>query len=546
MIDLPEAWKITTGSAGAVVAVIDNGIRFDHPGIALNLTSDGRDFVSDNSSLELCSGGSVGSAGDGDGYDGNPTIPADYEIDQGAGCITGLQAMGGHGLHVAGTIGAVGNDGLGVSGVNWSVRIRPVRAFGVYGAAEDYDIAQAILYAAGLPADDGAGGLVQITPGAKVINMSFGGSGAAVVRNAVLAAADAGALLIAAAGNESSSSPSYPAAYPEVLSVSSVGPSRDLASYSNFGSTVDIAAPGGDITNGDPTLGVYSTLWNFVTGTPTYGAFQGTSMASPHVAGVAALILANNPGLTASELRSRLTDFAVDAGAPGRDNLYGAGIVNAWNSLTQSLGPTRQLRARLYDALTGSIVQTVAAPGGSYSFSNVTGGSYEVFAGQDENGDGEIGVPGRRWGAFGGAASPSTITVTGSGSHQASFSVGRPSEQEPNETLANADVLPVGGYLLGKMTPTDLDGYRVLIPQPGQYTFETSPVDGACGFALEEDTVIGLYDAQGNLITSNDDIDKNAGNFCSRITATLTPGTYHIGVQGYNGGTYRVQARVGP
>jgi hypothetical protein len=95
------------------------------------------------------------------------------------------------------------------------------------------------------------------------------------------------------------------------------------------------------------------------------------------------------------------------------------------------------------------------------------------------------------------------------------------------------------------MDPADMDVYRVLIPQAGEYTFETSPVDGACGFALEEDTILGLYDAGGVLMISNDDIDPDALNFCARVSSTLAPGTYHVAVQGYFGGSYRVQARSG-
>jgi hypothetical protein len=111
--------------------------------------------------------------------------------------------------------------------------------------------------------------------------------------------------------------------------------------------------------------------------------------------------------------------------------------------------------------------------------------------------------------------------------------------------LANADILPVGGYVRGTMDPVDVDVYRVLIPQAGQYTFETSPVDGACGFALEEDTLLRLYDADGALIASNDDIDTDAFNFCARVTKTLAAGTYHVHVRGLFGGVYRVQVRSG-
>jgi subtilisin family serine protease len=543
MIDLPEAWAITTGSASVLVAVVDDGIRFDHPGIAANLTSDGYDFVS-NSSL-TCSGGDIGRSGDGDDYDPDPTIPA---VCPGEG---GPTMIGGHGLHVAGTIGAVGNDGLGISGINWTVRIRPVRVVGIDGSGTDYDIAQGILYAAGLPADNGTGGTVKAATGAKIINISLGGpTPSELLHDAIIAATNAGALVVAGAGNEGTADPFYPAAFPEVVSVSAVGPDRELASYSSFGNTTDIAAPGGDFADGgddDPSFGILSLIWAFNAGMPGYAFANGTSMATPHVAGVAALVLAQNPGLSVSQLRSRLTDYAVDAGSSGRDNQYGAGIVNARNSLTQSVGPPRQVRARLYDASAGNIVQTVAATGsGSYTFSGVTSGSYQLFAGQDEDGDQDIGLPGRRWGAFGGTATPSLITVTGAGTHHASFAIGRPAEQEPNETFDDANALPVGGYLTGTTSATDTDVYRVLIPQQGRYIFETSAVDGACGFALEGNTRIALYDAHGVLVAANDDIDRDLLNLCSRINFILAPGEYQVRVQGQFGGSYRIQARAGP
>jgi subtilisin family serine protease len=538
MVDLPEAWAITTGSASVLVGVVDDGIRKDHPGIAANLTSDGYDFVSND--LTACSGDGVPRAGDGDGYDPDPTIPAV--------CDGGADSIGGHGLHVAGTIGAVGNDGLGVTGINWSVRIRPVRVLDIDGQGTDYDVAQGILYAAGLPADDGKGGTVQATTGVKVINLSLGGSSPSnVIHDAVIAATNAGALIVAAAGNDGTSDPEYPAAFPEALSVSAVGPDRELASYSSFGSTIDIAAPGGDFDDGDASFGVLSLIWSFKTGAPGYAFANGTSMATPHVSGVAALLLAQNPGLSPAELRSRLTSYAVDAGSPGKDDQYGAGIVNARNSLTETLAPARQLRARLYSALTGSALQTVAVTGSSsYTFSGVTSGSYQVFAGEDENGDQAIGLPGRRWGAFGGSATPSSIGVAGAGTHHASFSIGRPAEQEPNDRSGDANLLVLGGYLTGTTSPTDNDSYRVLIPQQGQYTFETSPVDGACGFALEENTVIGVFDARGTPLGSNDDIDQAGMNLCSRVTLTLAPGAYRVDIQGLNGGAYRIQARAAP
>src|SRR2546426_4032668 len=372
MIDAPRAWDLTKGSANDTVAVVDDGIRFDHPDIAANLTSDGYDFVSLGSPYPVCAGGTADNTGDGDGYDPDPTDPVSYEYDFTNGCITGPSALGNHGLHVAGTIGAVGNNGVGGTGVNWTVRIRPVRVLDVIGSGPDFDPAPRILYAAGPPADNGAGGMVQPTTGARVINLSLGGPDADPTMGAAgIAATNAGALVVAAAGNSGTSAPSYPAAFPQAVSVSAVGPDGRLASYSSYGPTVDIAAPGGDFadaTSSDPVVvarfGVLSTMWDFVAGQPVYAFADGTSMAAPHVTGVAALVLAREPGLSVAALRARLTGFAVDVGSDGPDILYGAGIVNARNSLTQSLAPPRQLYVRIYDATGGAVVATQAAGSG--------------------------------------------------------------------------------------------------------------------------------------------------------------------------------------
>ena len=486
--------------------------------------------------------------GDGDGYDPDPTVPVLYERTF-MGCIGETLADGGHGLHVAGTIGAVGNNGVGVSGVNWTVRIRPIRALSSVGPGTEYDIAQAILYAAGLPADngDGAGGTVAPTSAARVINMSLGGPGESqVMHDAIIQATAAGALVVAAAGNAAGPAPIYPAAYPEVLSVSSVGPDGVLASYSSFGPTVDIAAPGGDFEDGGCGFGVTSTWWNFAGSAPAYACIHGTSMASPHVAGVAALVLAQNPGLTAAELRSRLTTYAVDAGAAGRDNRYGAGIVNARNSLTQSFAPPRQLYARLYDASSGAAVRTtVVQPDGSYVFTALPDGAYHVYAGQDENGDQRIGEPGRRWGAYGGSAVPGSVGVSGAGAYPASFAIGFPEEQEPNGTPEVANALPVGGYLTGATSPAGVDHARVRVAEAGVYTFETVPVDGACGFALEENTILDLLNTGGGVVATNDDISADTRNYCSRISMPLSTGTYYLRVKGISGGRYAVRARSG-
>ena len=553
MIDLPEAWSITTGDASVLVAVVDDGIRTDHTGIAANLASDGYDFVSNTYSVSVCGLGSFGNSGDGDGYDSDPTNPFDGTFNAGSGCYD-AKASGNHGLHVAGTIGAVGNNADGGSGVNWNVQIRPVRVFDIAGSATNYNVAQGLLYAAGLPADDGASGTVTAPSAARIINMSLGGPTPSTdLENAVIAASNAGSLIIVSAGNDGNNVPNYPAAYSQTLSVSAVGPDAAIASYSSFGSTVDIAAPGGDVADGNSTFGVYATAWNFVSGTQIWdggaGGWQGTSMAAPHVSGVAALLLANDPTLTAATLKARLIDYAVDAGTPGRDDSYGWGILNARNSLTQSLAPAQQLYVRLINASSGAIVDTkTAGSDGSYAFNELPDGDYYVYAGQDEGSDQVIGKPGRRWGAQGTSATPSTVTVAGAGVYPATFTIGFPVETESNDNTSTANMLPVGGYLRASSSAINLgdpDAFRVLISVDGTYTFETSAVDGACGFALGEDTLMALYDEDVVLLADNDDIDLAGLDLCSRITHTLTAGTHYVVVWGYNAQSYKVEARAG-
>lgn len=542
LIDLPRAWSITTGSAAVLVALVDDGTRFDHPALAANLTADGYSFVNGVDSLTLCAGGKISNADNGHGYYPDPTIPASYHADSTGTCFI-PDTLGAHGVHVAGTIGAVGNDGIGVTGVNWTVRIRPVRALGVGGFGETYDIAQGVLYAAGLPADNGTGGTVHPTSAAKVINLSLGGpTSDTTLHSAIIMAANAGVLIVAAAGNAGTAAPLYPAAYPEVLAVAAVGPDAAPASYSSFGTNVALRAPGGNFALGDATDGVGSSIWNFALTQADYAFAEGTSMAAPHVTGVAALLLAQDPTLTAATLRSRLTTYAV-----GPATLYGAGLVNAYNSLTQSHGPPTQLYARLYSATTGDTIQTVPAQGAAFTFNQVADGSYFVYAGTDESGDRGIGLPGRLWGALGGLAAPSTLTVLSAGPYPASFAIGLPNEVEPNHTMAGANFLAIGGYAQGTIVDSvTLDVYRVRIPAAGTYTFETSGWVGVCGFALEEATAIGLYDSAGTFLNATNYIDPTHFNFCSRLTQSLTALTYYVAVAGALGGLrYRLRARAG-
>ena len=541
LIDLPRAWSVSTGSATVLVAVVDDGMRFDHPAIAPNLTADGFDFVSDADTLPLCAGGTITSAGDGGGYDPDPTIPASYFPDSTGTCFVAAD-FGNHGLHVAGTIGAVGNTGIGVTGVNWHVRIRPVRVLGVGGFGTSYDVAQGVLYAAGLPADNGAGGTIRASAGAKIINLSLGSpTNDTTLQRAVASATQAGALVVAAAGNDSTSQPFYPAAYPQVLAVAAVGPDAAPAPYSNFGSYVGIRAPGGNFALGDATDGVMSTIWDFTTNSPGYAWATGTSMAAPHVSGVAALVLSQSAALDPAQLRSRLLSYAV-----GPVTSYGAGLVNAYNSLTASNGPVAKVFARLYAASNFAPAQTVEADAnGGFTFSDVQDGTYHVYAGTDLGGDEGLGSPGTRWGAYGGPINPTTIAVLGRVNTPVSFTIGFPTAHA-NHSLQSAAPIVVGSYMQGHIvSPDTVDVYRVRIPQVGTYTFETSGWVGACGVALEEATALGLFNASGALLTFTGYIDQDHYNYCSRLTLNLNPGTYYVGVAGVLGNRYRLRARTG-
>jgi len=216
-----------------------------------------------------------------------------------------------------------------------------VRVLGIYGGTLD-DAAQGIRYAAGLTNVSNT-----LPPKrANVINMSFGGSSwSSVVEAACQAARNAGCLLVAAAGNDSSSNAFYPAAFPSVLSVGAVGYDLTLAPYSNYGSTVDLVAPGGNMevdANSDGYAdGILSTRYDDSASGPPVPIFdwlQGTSMAAPHVSGVAALVFSVMPNATAADVEQTLLATATDLGVPGRDSIYGAGLVDAYAAVRGMAG----------------------------------------------------------------------------------------------------------------------------------------------------------------------------------------------------------------
>lgn len=316
LINLPAAWDMTTGRPEVIVAVVDTGILANHPDLAGQIVP-GYDFIRDPAS-----------AGDGNGIDPNPE-------DMGDGGALGNNSY--HGTHVSGTIAAASDNGIGVTGVAWHARIMPLRALGLNGGTS-YDVRQAVRYAAGLANDSGT----LPEQRADIINLSLGGGGFSPAEQALYdEVRSAGVIVVAAAGNEASSNAHYPSSYASVISVSAVDIQRHVTPYSNFGSDIDIAAPGGDNggdVNGDGYPdGVLSTggsSTGFV-----YSFLSGTSMASPHVAGVLALMKSVNTDLSPADIDAMLEngDLTDDLGAAGRDNRFGHGLVNAERAVSAAL-----------------------------------------------------------------------------------------------------------------------------------------------------------------------------------------------------------------
>jgi subtilisin family serine protease len=572
LIDAPRAWALPdTGDRSVYIAVIDDGYN-EHPDILPNLElgASSYDFVSDDTPefggpVPNCDGGPDFTNSDGDatpGPDPDAHMPVSVAFDPDNGCLQ-VEDIANHGLHVAGTIGATNAPGNVVTGINWAARIVPIRALGIEGRGFVFDIAQAVLYAAGLPAEGAGGQMVTAPTPSKLINMSLGGPSDATLGAAVAAAIAAGSTIIASSGNDAASSPNFPASYPDVISVAALGPDGELTSYSSTNAFVSLVAPGGDFRFDDftnlssrGTSGVLSTVWDFTSGEADWAYYTGTSMAAPHVTGVAALVLAHNPGMTGAQLRARLTSTAVDMGPPGFDTRYGYGRVDAYAAITGTQGPPMKIFVSAIDASTGAVAKTVQADAdNSYKLDGLAAGSYYVVAGQDENDDGIIGFPGRRFGWANGGGVPSPITVNQNGIVDASIPIGVPTQQ-----VGVAGRVFVNSWVFGSSaTENTVNTYSVTVPTTGVYTFETSGAIGSCGLALELNTFITVKSSGGSVVGSNDNTSSSTGLMtfpglrCSYVSATLQPGTYTVEVKGgnssggpaFNPGTFRLHVRSG-
>lgn len=290
-----KAWDAEEGDPGVVVAVLDTGVDPSHPDLAGRVIA-GHDFTSQAN----------------DTYD-----------------------VYGHGTHVAGIIAAAGDNGVGLAGLAWKVRIMPVKVLDNNGNGRYSDLISGIRYAA----DNGA----------SVINMSLGGGAASqALQDAVDYAHGKGVVLVAAAGNNAASTLSYPAACSGVISVGATDDLNRKASFSNYGNGLDIVAPG---------VSIYS---DYPGG--RYMSMSGTSMAAPTVAGAAALLRSYRPGLSAQEVENRILQNAKDLGTPGYDTTYGWGLLQVDKALGAQSDPT-----------------TSGYGGGGYFAEGYTGSGFDTY-----------------------------------------------------------------------------------------------------------------------------------------------------------------------
>ena len=361
-INLPAAWDRTVGSSNITVAVIDTGL-VAHPDLA-GRTVAGWDFITDTTTAQ-----------DGDGRDADPSDPGDY------GCNGSASSW--HGTHVAGTIGAASNNGTGVAGINWLSKIQPVRVLGRCGGYTS-DIADAMRWSAGIAV---AGVPVNVTP-SRVLNLSLGGSGicGTTYQNAINDVIARGTVVVVAAGNSNvDAANASPANCSGVVAVGATTRSGARASFSNYGATLALSAPGASILS---TLNTGST----VPASPSYASYSGTSMATPHVAGVVSLMLSLNPALTPAQvmtaLKSSARAFPTGTGADCTPALCGAGIVDAAAALAVALPapPPPPSRVNLALATNGGVLTASS----TYSAAYPPGGA--------NDGDRR----GTRWGSGGG------------------------------------------------------------------------------------------------------------------------------------------------
>ncbi|MGW4055279.1 S8 family serine peptidase [Streptomyces sp. NPDC004779] len=335
-MNVPSAWDKTTGS-GVTVAVIDTGYAA-HSDLAANTVA-GYDFISTSTD-----------ARDGNGRDADAKDEGDWNATDNE-CGVGSKASNSswHGTHVAGTIGAVTNNSKGIAGIAYGSKVQHVRVLGKCGGSSS-DIADAITWASGGTV---SGVPANATP-AKVINLSLGGASStcpSVYQNAINGAVQRGTTVVVAAGNSNANTSGFtPANCSNVITVASTSREGNRSYYSNFGTLVDVSAPGGETrratdtpgTVTTPENGIYSTLNSGSTtqSAENYKPYQGTSMAAPHIAGLAALLKSAKSTLTPAQIETAIKGNARPL--PGTcSGGCGAGIADAAKTVDSVTGTTQ-------------------------------------------------------------------------------------------------------------------------------------------------------------------------------------------------------------
>lgn len=329
-INAVDAWDLTSGDSNLVVAVVDTGV-LKHQDLGGRVLP-GYDFVS-----------SIRNGNDGDGRDSDATDAGDW--------LTASEAVqlgrtarpsSWHGTHVAGTIGASGNNTTGVAGVNWKSRILPVRVLGK-GGGYSSDISDGVAWASGAAVP---GVPANPTP-ARVINLSLGGSGTCsrTMQDAINTATNRLAVVVVAAGNEATNVVnSQPASCAGVVAVGAVGLAGQRASYSNFGAGVTVSAPGGDPQRDSGILSLGDSGKTVAMNDSVYVSGYGTSMAAPHVSGVVSLMLSVNPALSPAEIKALLVSsaraFPTGTIRDCTTSMCGGGIVNAGSAVRAAANAT--------------------------------------------------------------------------------------------------------------------------------------------------------------------------------------------------------------
>jgi subtilisin family serine protease len=577
-IDAPDAWDTTTGSRNVVVAVIDTGVDYNHSDLTANVWRNAAEIAADGIDNDR-----NGFVDDVRGWDfaNNDADPMDDA---------------GHGTHVAGTIGAVGGNGVGVAGVNWQVSIMPLKFLGADGSGSTSAAIAALNYATRMRRDFG----VNIVAS----NNSWGGGGfSTALRDAIDAGGRAGMLCVVAAGNEGTNNdttPSYPASYAgtSIITVAATDRSNRLASFSNFGSTgVDLAAPG---------VSIFSTVPG-----NSYASYSGTSMATPHVTGAVALLAAANPDATAAEIRSAILSSTTPLTAlQGKVATGGLLNVNAAvgaigttptptptptpigpfepnNSLATAASLTLSdgrgtITAAVGDGEYGSAdvdlyslrleagmrltididASSLSTPSALDSYVRLFDASGRQLAANDDDagstdslltvtvptaGTYYVGISSYGNAAYDPRRAGSGRSVTTVGNYTATFTTQASTSADAGDSMAAAATVPAapetrvtGTIGDGAYGRRDVDMYRVTLAAGQRLVIDVDARSLPVSSTL--DSVLRVFDASRRQVAFNDDTD---GSYDSLVSFTpRVAGTYYVGVSGFGNAAYN-PARAG-